>query len=631
MRDETRLFESEFLTPSQESKTLYQSLVSQAAQIVCAALPEAPYHGRNATALAELITTGLLPDVPASSEQVAATLRTVVSNSVFVGHPRTAAHLHCPPLLAALAAEVVISALNQSMDSFDQAPIATVIEQKLIRWLCAEAGLPASAGGTFTTGGSQSNYMALLLARDTYLQKHWNWSAQKAGLPPEARRLRIFCSEVAHFTVEKVASQLGLGSDAVVRVAVDARFRMNPASLRDSLEAAHAAGQLPMAIVATAGTTDFGSVDPLPELASLARTAGAWLHVDAAYGGALLFSTHHRDKLKGIEAADSVGIDFHKLFWQPIPCSAFLLRDARHFDSMKFHADYLNPELHESESIPNLVTTSLLTSRRFDALKLWISFQTLGRAKLSAMIDRAADLAAHAARTISITPELELLCEPQLSTVVFRYLPSKPASDSDRTNASIRQRLFDRGLAVIGHTRVNNRQALKFTCMNPTVTENQMDELIRMIVNAGAEIESAADLGGREFQGLDSLCSAEEAIACLFARHRTRVVPSKYPVPVPRNHPISPIAKGPRNQYSAERHLTSQTVAAARVGTAALGCPAARSVGPSQLPQNKDHSIRSSQQPLSGKLSIDHHINRVQLASPHPMPRQHSPSQRTLQ
>ena len=153
----------------------------------------------------------------------------------------------------------------------------------------------------------------------------------------------------------------------------------------------------------------------------------------------------------------------------------------------------------KSESIPNLVTTSLLTSRRFDALKLWTSFQTLGRAKLSAMIDRTAILAAHAARTISITPELELLCEPQLSTVVFRYLPSKPASDSDRTNASIRQRLFDRGLAVIGHTRVNNRQALKFTCMNPTVTENQMDELIRMIVDAGTEIESAANLGGRNF------------------------------------------------------------------------------------------------------------------------------------
>jgi L-2,4-diaminobutyrate decarboxylase len=381
------LFESEFLTPAQESKTLYQRLVSQAARIVCTSLPDAPYHGKDALSLADLIPFDF-PEGAGSSEQVAATLRAVVSNSVAVSHPYTAAHLHCPPLLSALAAEVVISALNQSMDSFDQAPIATVIEQKLIRWLCAETGLPAGADGTFTTGGSQSNYLALLLARDAYLLKHWNWSAQKSGLPPEARRLRIFCSDVAHFTVEKAASQLGLGSDAVVRIAVDAGFRMRPASLRDSLEATRAAGLLPMAIVATAGSTDFGSVDPLAESASLAHASGAWLHVDAAYGGALLFSARHRDELKGVESADSLGIDFHKLFWQPIPCSAFLLRDAHHFDSMKLYADYLNPEPDEGEGIPNLVTTSLLTSRRFDALKLWISLQALGRSKLSAMIDR---------------------------------------------------------------------------------------------------------------------------------------------------------------------------------------------------------------------------------------------------
>ena len=487
------MFESEFLTPTQDGKDRYLRLVSEAAQIVCESLPEDPYSGKNAAALADLISTDFLPDTAATSEQIAATLRTVVSNSVAANHPHTAAHLHCPPLLAALASEVVISALNQSMDSFDQAPIATVVEQKMIRWLCAQAGLPATSGGTFTTGGSQSNYMALLLARDAFLQKHWNWSAQKSGLPPEARRLRIFCSEVAHFTVEKAASQLGLGSDAVVRIAVDEHFRMSPAALRDSLDSTHASGLLPLAFVATAGTTDFGSVDPLPELASLAQAAGAWLHVDAAYGGALLFSAQHRGKLNGIEAADSLGIDFHKLFWQTIPCSAFLLRDARHFDFIKLYADYLNPEAHGDDGIPDLVTTSLLTTRRFDALKLWISFQTLGRTQLAAMIDRTIELARHAAKAIRDTSRLKLLCEPQLSTVVFRYTTSHASSDSDAINAALHQRLFDSGVAVIGHTRVHNCQALKFTCMNPTVTEVEMDELIRLIVNQGLAIESAGD------------------------------------------------------------------------------------------------------------------------------------------
>ena len=160
----------------------------------------------------------------------------------------------------------------------------------MIRWLCSKAGLPAAAAGTFTTGGSQSNYMGLLLARDAFLLKHWNWSAQKSGLPPEARRMRILCSEAAHFTVEKSASQLGLGTDAVVRIDVDDHFRMKFSSLRSNLEVLKTQGLLPMAIVATAGTTDFGSIDPLPETAAVAGEAKAWLHVDAAYGGALLFS-----------------------------------------------------------------------------------------------------------------------------------------------------------------------------------------------------------------------------------------------------------------------------------------------------------------------------------------------------
>ena len=482
-----RNVESLFLTSAEDSKELYRQAVSQAASIICDTLPSQPYSGQTPAALRALIDSDLLPQHGASVDKIADTFRTVVANSVAVSHPHTAAHLHCPPLLSALAAEVVISALNQSMDSFDQAPIATIVEQRLVRWLCAEAGLPSTADGTFTTGGSQSNYMGLLLARDAFLRKHWGWSAQESGLPPEARRLRILSSEVAHFTVEKSAAQLGLGTSSVVRVPLDDRFRMDPASLSSALNSLQSQSLLPMAIVATAGTTDFGSIDPLTEVAGIARSADAWLHVDAAYGGALLFSAQHRSKLAGIELADSVAIDFHKLFWQPIPCSAFLLRDARHFDLMKMHADYLNPESHEDEGVPNLVTTSLLTSRRFDALKLWISFQSLGRTKLAAMIDHTIALAFHAAEIVRRTPRLELVCEPQLSTVVFRYVPSR--GDADQINSAIRQKLFDRGEAVVGHTRVLDRQCLKFTCMNPSATEADMEALLEKIREEGRKLE----------------------------------------------------------------------------------------------------------------------------------------------
>jgi L-2,4-diaminobutyrate decarboxylase len=476
------VFESEFLTSSAESKNCYRERISQAAQLVCECFPARAYSGASVSDLAALISGDFLPEHGLSPDQIPATFHSVISNSVAVSDVGTIAHLHCPPLLASLAAEVVISALNQSMDSFDQAPIATIVEQKLVNWLCAQAGLPAGADGTFTAGGSQSNYMGLLLARDAFLKKQWNWSAQKRGLHPDSGRLRILCSEVAHFTVEKSAAQLGLGTDAVVRVAADDQFRMSFIALRKQIDQLQAQNLFPMAIVATAGTTDFGSIDPIADIAEIARGVGAWFHVDAAYGGALLFSPRQRGRLAGLESADSVSMDFHKLLWQPIPCSGFLLADAQQFDLIKMHADYLNPEAHEADGIPDLVTKSVLTSRRFDVLKLWISFQALGREKLAQMIDRTISLANHAAEVIRRNPRLELMCEPQLSTVVFRVLPARAGIDSDQLSARIRQQLFHTGRAVIGHTRVRNHPCLKFTCMNPAADETDLEALVEEIV-----------------------------------------------------------------------------------------------------------------------------------------------------
>lgn len=438
-----------------------------------------------------MINPEFLPDEAAVPDAVFEQLGGFISNSLAVSHPNSIAHLHSPPLLAALAAEVVISAMNQSLDSFDLGPVATMLELKYVQWLASEAGLPASAGGTFTTGGTQSNFMGLLLARDAFLKSRFQWLAQKRGLPPQATRMRVLCSEVAHFTVEKSAAQLGLGTDAVVRVPVDDAFRMQPESLRRALDEMRDQELLPFAIVATAGTTDFGSVDPLPEIAALAQSVGAWLHVDAAYAGALLFSSQHREKLQGIALADSLSIDFHKLFWQPIPAGAFLLRDAAHFKLFELHADYLNPEAHEAQGIPDLVTKSLLTSRRFDVLKPWLSFQLLGRRKLGAMIDRTIELAVCAADAVRRTSSLELVHGASLSTVVFRYRATGPEVEADALNAALRQHLFDQGIAVIGQTRVGGRQCLKLTCMNPAVTDAQIDGLVVTIAEQGRRIEKA--------------------------------------------------------------------------------------------------------------------------------------------
>jgi L-2,4-diaminobutyrate decarboxylase len=482
------MFEADFLNPS--NPTAYLHAMSKAVNTLMSSLPSQAYSGNSAADLAELLKSEILPATGSEFGEMIDRVEPIVANSVVLTHPNTIAHLHCPPLIASLAAEVIISALNQSMDSFDQAPAATMLELAMSRWLCDEAGLPAGSDAIFTSGATQSNFMGLLLARDSCIASRWQWSVQRRGLPPQANRLRFLRSEVAHFSVEKSASQLGLGTDAVIKVPVDDDYRMIPGELAKSLRRLKDDDLIPAAIVGTAGTTDFGSIDPLPEIASLAREAGAWFHVDAAYGSALLLSQCHRDLLRGLDQADSISMDFHKNFWQAISCGAFLLRDAAQFRHLEVHAYYLNPETHDEFGIPNLVNKSLATTRRFDALKLWLSFQALGREKFGRMVDRTIELAAHAAQLILRNPALELLHHPRYGCVVFRYIPTRKDSDSDALNAALRQRLFERGVAVIGHTRVRERQCLKFTCINPTVSEKQIEDLLRQIVEQGRALEN---------------------------------------------------------------------------------------------------------------------------------------------
>jgi L-2,4-diaminobutyrate decarboxylase len=250
-----------------------------------------------------------------------------VRHAVDPGHPACAAHLHCQPLAAAVAAAGLAAATNQSLDSWDQAPLATHLERRLVAALAARAGFdPEVAGGVMTSGGTQSNLMGLAVARDAAAARSGRDVAAD-GLGPDAGRYRILCSELAHFSIARAAAVLGLGGRAVQPVAVDGQRRLRPDELDRALHRMEAAGERPLALVATAGTTDFGSIDPLPALAERARERGLWLHVDAAWGGGLLFSDRHRGLLAGIEAADSVTVDFHKLLWQPAGCGAFLVRD----------------------------------------------------------------------------------------------------------------------------------------------------------------------------------------------------------------------------------------------------------------------------------------------------------------
>ncbi|MEU6601073.1 lysine decarboxylase DesA [Streptomyces flaveolus] len=382
-------------------------------------------------------------------------------DAIYFHHPRYLAHLNCPVVIPAVLGEAVLSAVNSSLDTWDQSAGGTLIERKLVDWTAARIGLGPAADGVFTSGGTQSNLQALLLAREE--AKPGREEGDSLG------RLRVFASEAGHFSVRKSARLLGLGADAVVAVPVDHDKRMQTVALARELERCRQDGLTPMAVVATAGTTDFGSIDPLPEIAELCAQYGVWMHVDAAYGCGLLASLKYRDRIDGIERADSVTVDYHKSFFQPVSSSAVLVRDAATLRHATYHAEYLNPRRMVRERIPNQVDKSLQTTRRFDALKLWLTLRTMGADGIGQLFDEVCDLAQEGWKLLAADPRYDVVVEPALSTLVFRYVPAAVTdpAEIDRANLHARKALFASGDAVVAGTKVGGRHYLKFTLLNP--------------------------------------------------------------------------------------------------------------------------------------------------------------------
>lgn len=413
----------------------------------------------------------------------------LAGNSAVPTHPGYLAHLHCPPALPSLAAEVLISAFNQSMDSFDQAPSATAAEQSVIEYLCGKMGYPEGADGTFTSGGTASNLQALLIARNRFAQTTLGWDIGRQGLPPGAAGWRVVCTRQTHFSVHQALGLLGLGSASVVEVPTDDHGRMQADALARTLEELKQSGHPVMAVVLTAGTTDTGAIDPLRTSVDVAHAHGVWAHIDACAGGCLMFSQRYRHLLDGIEAADSVAIDFHKLFFQAISCSALLVRDGAALNVASGHVDYLNPESDEYADVLNLVGKSIQTTRRFDALKVVITVRALGERRVAEMIDATVEAAAAAGRAVSEHAHLELVVPVTTNSVVLRFSHTDLTdAECDDVNGDIRRSLASSGRALVGRTRVSGLQAIKLTFVNPLVTVEMADKVIAEIADEGAQI-----------------------------------------------------------------------------------------------------------------------------------------------
>ncbi|WP_251978759.1 pyridoxal phosphate-dependent decarboxylase family protein [Salinicola avicenniae] len=427
-----------------------------------------------------------LENLESSLEEVQ---RLYLDHAVHFHDSRYVAHLNCPITLPSILAEAIATPLNTAVETWDQSAGATLIEQKLIDWTTARIGLGDAADGVFTSGGTQSNLMALMIARDHACAAMPGHAGNRHhGLPDNFRQLRILTSDVSHFSVQKAAALMGLGYDAVIPVPTDAEQRLDAEALETILAECDRDGRVPFALVATAGTTDFGSIDPLPRLAAICQSRGLWLHVDAAYGGGLLLSRRYRHWLAGIEQADSVGVDFHKTFFQPVSCSACLVRDRTHLRYVTYHADYLNPRDQADEGTPDLVNKSLQTTRRFDALKLWMTLRMQGADQLGRYLETVIDLTRETYRTLTARDDFEVLTAPALSTLVFRYTPAGVEADADieAVNRDIRQALSRQGEAVIAATRVAGRLYLKFTLLNPLTQAEDLARLIERIAEYGA-------------------------------------------------------------------------------------------------------------------------------------------------
>ncbi|MET7284403.1 lysine decarboxylase DesA [Streptomyces sp. NPDC005573] len=451
----------------------YRRSVTEGVERVAAKLAttERPFTGITADDLAPRIDAIDLDRPLGDTAAVLDELEDVyLRDAVYFHHPRYLAHLNCPVVIPAVLGEAVLSAVNSSLDTWDQSAGGTLIERRLVDWTTERIGLGPAADGVFTSGGSQSNLQALLLARE-----------EAKG--EDLTRLRVFASEVSHFSVKKSAKLLGLGPDAVVSIPVDHDKRMQTLALARELERCAEDGLIPMAVVATAGTTDFGSIDPLPEIARLCARYGVWMHVDAAYGCGLLTSLKHRDRIDGIEHADSVTVDYHKSFFQPVSSSALLVRDTATLRHATYHADYLNPRRMVQERIPNQVDKSLQTTRRFDALKLWLTLRVMGADGIGGLFDEVCELAQEGWRLLAADPRYDVVVEPSLSTLVFRWIPAAVTdpAEIDRANLYARKALFASGDAVVAGTKVGARHYLKFTLLNPETTPADIAAVLDLI------------------------------------------------------------------------------------------------------------------------------------------------------
>lgn len=451
----------------ESSRQLLAALPELVAQLLAAEeeVPCPPYRGpEELTQLFDLS----VPECGLDHSELIELLRKVILATPRTATPAFVNQLYGGRLWPATLAEMLTAVLNNSMYTFKVAGLQILIEQEVIAEMLRLAGLTRGEG-IFCPGGSISNLVAMLAARHFALPE-----AREDGLHPSAP-LRVYASDQAHYSITKNAGILGYGRHNVRLIPTDENGRMKTDLLTAAVAEDRRSGSVPVLVVATAGTTVLGAFDPIPEILEITQRFGLWLHVDAALGGSFLFHPEHRRRLAGLEAADSVAWNPHKMLGVPLSASVVLFaRKGTLAENLSEAADYL---FQEDDADLNPGLRSIQCGRRNDAFKVWTAMQYLGKDGLRRRVELQLELARFAAQEISKDPAFELALPPASLTVCFRLR----GADSP----ALAQALNEHGLAKISWASFRGQTFLRLACVNPDMTEEDLRALLRNVKYAG--------------------------------------------------------------------------------------------------------------------------------------------------
>lgn len=397
--------------------------------------------------------------------------RDVYSNSILEQHPRS---FSCIPSTASLLSwmgDIMTNAYNPHASCQINAPAADLIEKKLIRWMCGLAGYPKGSGGLFVSGGSIANLTALTAARDAKLTY------------ADRSRAVIYVSDQTHASVAKGLHIIGFRKDQIHMVSTDSSFCMDISSLRAAIRSDVESGKKPFAVIASAGTTNTGSVDPMQEIAGLCQEYGMWMHVDGAFGASALLSDQYRKILSGIEYSDSLSWDAHKWLLQTYGCGVVLIRNQSDLvHSFAAHPEYLRDSETTEGSIEFWDLGPELT-RPARSLKLWITLQALGKKEMGQIIEHGCVLAELAERMIRESTGWEIVSPAQFGIVNFRYISDGKMSEDqlDSINQEISREITESGFAQIFTTELHEKKVLRMCTINPETTEKDIYETINRL------------------------------------------------------------------------------------------------------------------------------------------------------